>query len=94
MRSLYPSALILLLLSACASGPKPNTLATLGPLQVPIDVNAPIDSARDKAMASYWDFMNSAPQDSLRVEALRRLADLELERSEEVFQGQLEKLSK
>lgn len=93
MRDYRFLALWLLLLSACASGPKPNTLATLGRLEVPIDVNAPIDSARDKAMASYWEFMNSAPQDNLRIEALRRLADLELERSEETFQNQLEKLN-
>ena len=80
-----------LLLFACATVEE-GTLGTLGELNVKIDTDAKVDSARDKAVASYWEFMNSAPKDSLRVEALRRLADLELERSEETFVRTVEKM--
>ena len=86
-------SLLLALQSACSTAPKKGTLGALGDLQLAIDKDAPIDSARDKAMASYWDFMNNAPQDSLKIEALRRLADLELQKSEESFQEKLDKLN-
>ncbi len=86
-----------LVLSGCAStgsvGSGDGTLASLGEeLPIKIEKDAVIHSARAKAMEGYWDFMNNAPADSLRVEALRRLADLELEKSEETYQKQLEKL--
>jgi tetratricopeptide (TPR) repeat protein len=70
-----------------------DTIASLGEeLPIKIDKDAVVVSARQRAMENYWDFMNSAPEDSLRVEALRRLADLELERSEEQYQIQLEEM--
>jgi len=79
------------LLFACATVEE-GTLGALGELTIKIDTEAKIDSARDKAMASYWDFMNSAPKDTLRVEALRRLADMELERSEESYVKAVDRL--
>ncbi|WP_455201240.1 hypothetical protein, partial [Kaarinaea lacus] len=84
-------ALIGLLLNGCAANKK-GTLASLGELDVKIEKDAPIDSAREKAADNYNSFISSAPKDSLRVEALRRLADLELEKSEEHFQKQIAKL--
>lgn len=84
-------ALIVLLLHGCAANKK-GTLASLGELDVKIEKDAPIDSAREKAADNYTSFISSAPKDSLRVEALRRLADLELEKSEEHFQKQIAKL--
>lgn len=81
-----------LLMSACAST-KDNTLASLGEkAPVKIEKDAVIVSARKKAMDNYSAFMNAAPEDSLRVEAMRRLADLELEKSEEQIQSQLERI--
>ena len=72
------SALLALAMTGCATT-KDNTLASLGDeLPVKIETDAVISSARDKAMENYWEFMNSAPKDSLRVEAMRRLADLEV----------------
>jgi len=85
--------LLLALMAACSSAPKKGSLGTLGNLPIVIDKDAPIDSARDKAMASYWEFMNNAPQDSLKIEALRRLADLELQKSEETVQQDLERIT-
>ena len=83
-------ALVLLFLHGCAT--KKGTLASLDDSSIAIEKNAPIDSARQKAADNYASFISSAPKDSLRVEALRRLADLELEKSEERFQQQLSKL--
>ncbi len=76
---------------SCATAEK-GTLATLGEVNIKLDIDVPIDSARSKAMANYSELMNASPTDSLRVEALRRMADLELERSEDRYQEQLTKL--
>jgi len=84
-------ALIVLLLHGCAANKK-DTLASLDEVDVEIEKDAPIDSARQKAADNYTSFISSAPKDSLRVEALRRLADLELEKSEERFQEQIANL--
>jgi len=78
---------ILLSLQGCA---EKKTLGDLGELEVEIQTDAPIVGARDKAMDSYWEFMAGSQEQDKKVEALRRLADLELERSEERFQKQLE----
>lgn len=86
--------LVLAGLAACSSAPKKGTLGALSGLPIKIDKDAPINSARDKAVASYWEFMNNAPQDSLKVEALRRLADLELQKSEESLQTKLASISR
>ncbi|HEY5604181.1 MAG TPA: tetratricopeptide repeat protein [Gammaproteobacteria bacterium] len=66
-----------------------GTLGSLDDSRIVIDKNAPINSARQKAADNYASFINSAPKDSLRVEAMRRLADLELEKSEERFQQEI-----
>ena len=94
-RATLPSALLSIVVGGCASmgGSGDDTLASLGEeLPLKIDKDAVIVAARDKAMEGYADFMNNAPADTLRVEALRRLADLELERSEDRYQKQLEQL--
>jgi len=79
------------LISGCAVTEK-DTLGSLGDLPIKIEKDAVIGSARQKAMDSYSKFMTSAPKDSLKVEALRRLADLELERSEERYEKQIAEL--
>jgi len=78
------------LLSGCATT-KQDTLANLDDTGIKIDKDTPIASARQKASENYSKFLTSAPKDSMRVEALRRLADLELEKSEEQTQSQIEK---
>jgi len=72
----------LVLLYGCATSEK-GKLGSLDEVNVKIDKDAPIDSARQKASESYEKFIKSAPKDSMRVEAMRRLADLEMEKSEE-----------
>ena len=85
-------ASISLLAGGCAKNRK-DTLASIKKPGIKIEKNARIDSAQQKATDNYWEFINSAPKDSLKVEALRRLADIELERSEEKFQKKLTKLN-
>ncbi|NOZ54287.1 MAG: tetratricopeptide repeat protein [Gammaproteobacteria bacterium] len=82
---------VLSLLNSCAVTEK-DTLASLGELSINIEKDAVVGSAREKAMDSYSEFMASVPKDSLKVEALRRLADLELERSEERYEKQIAEL--
>lgn len=88
--------LLVLIVAGCAAPPKQETLGDLGELGdlgIKIDTESPIDDGRNKAMDNYWEFMAGAEQESQKVEALRRLADLEMERSEERFQKQMEVLS-
>lgn len=80
-------------LYGCATSKK-NKLASLDKLPIKIEKNAPITAARKKATENYESFIGSAPKDQLRVEALRRLADLELEKSEERFQQQMSKIDR
>jgi len=80
-----------LVLYGCAANKK-NSLASLNKLPIKIEKDAPINAARKKATDNYESFISSAPKDKLRVEALRRLADIELEKSEERFQQQISKI--
>ena len=83
--------ILMFVLYGCAANKK-NKLASLNKLPIKIQKDSPIDSARKKAADNYESFISSAPKDQLRVEALRRLADLELEKSEERFQQQISKM--
>jgi len=83
---------VLLLLSACAS--TDETLGDLGELDIQIEDDAAILGARDKAMDNYWEFAASSSEKEQKVEAMRRLADLEMERSDERFQRQMEVLDR
>ena len=89
-RLLFPVG-VTILLAACASTEE-KTLENLGDLDIKIDTEAPILGARNKAMDSYWELMSTTPEQAQKAEAMRRLADLEMERSEERFQKQLEVL--
>ena len=93
MKNVYLLTVIALFISACASTEKQETLADLGELgelDIKIEADAPVVGARDKAMDNYWEFMAGAKEQTQKVEALRRLADLEMERSDERFQKQME----
>ena len=82
----------IVMLVGCAAQ-KQETLGDLGDLDIKIDTETPITGSRNKAMDNYWEFMSGAKQETQKVEAMRRLADLEMERSEERFQKQMEVLS-
>jgi len=80
-----------LTLAGCAQ--QQQTLDDLGELDIKIDTESPIAGSRNKAMDNYWEFMSGTKQDSQKIEAMRRLADLEMERSEERFQKKMEVLA-
>ena len=93
MKRIYSGLVVAIIFTGCASTEKVETLADLGELDIKIEADVPIVGARDKAMDNYWEFMAGAKERGRKVEALRRLADLEMERSEERFQKQMEVLS-
>ncbi len=61
----------------------PRTIGDLDAKQVEVRVGAPIEGSERKAMESYRSFLDLGSQDpALRAEAMRRLADLQLETGE------------
>ncbi len=84
-RCLFPrpnwSALLLALIFviACAGNPDRQTLAQLREVE-PDLAEVAIDDWIDQAMAGYRKFLEEAPKSSLTPEAMRRLADLKLEK--------------
>lgn len=93
MRQCFFIIVVIHVLLAGCSTPKKGTLGALVDKKITINVDAPFQVSRKKAMESYSQYVNDAALDSLRVEALRRLADIELEKSEERYQKQLEERS-
>src|SRR3990172_2283917 len=77
---LFPCA-ALLMLAACASvsDRNGNTIATLRGVQIEIKEEK-IEGGLEKAMRSYQRFLEGTPDSALTPEAIRRLADLKLER--------------
>ena len=73
----------LTLLSGCASqsgGPgESGTIASLEGQTIDIKVDSNKKVSRDKAIDSYRKFLAKQPDYPLRAEAMRRLADLEIE---------------
>jgi len=66
-------------IAACSSSPERETLAELH--NVPADVeDVEIENGLDTAMQSYRRFLEVAPQSAMTPEAMRRLADLQLEK--------------
>jgi len=64
-------------------GDEPVTIEALEQRVVEIDVGAPIPASEEKAIESYRRFLELAADDPLlRAEAMRRLADLEIETAE------------
>lgn len=94
MRKLYIIPAMTLVLYGCATTEKVETLGDLGDIDIKIESDVPVVGARDKAMDNYWEFMAGAEGKQQKVEAMRRLADLEMERAEERFQKQMEVFGK
>ncbi len=73
------------LLGACAGSPEVGT-GTLGSLEgrlVIVVRDTEVDASRAAAIQAYRKFLDAAPRDRMRPEAMRRLGDLEIERAEE-----------
>ncbi|HEY6240644.1 MAG TPA: tetratricopeptide repeat protein, partial [Burkholderiales bacterium] len=72
------------LLAACAAQHTPQearTLASLERRQVVVERDAAVDASRAAAIQAYRKFLDAAPHDRMRPEAMRRLGDLEIERA-------------
>ena len=72
-------ALVPLILVSCSGNPDRQTLAALRERE-PDLAEVKIDDGIDQAMAGYRKFLEEAPKSSLTPEAMRRLADLKLEK--------------
>lgn len=66
-------------LGACASSPDRQTLAGLHGVEADVEEVA-VDDSLDRAMESYRRYLNETPESTMTPEALRRLADLEIEK--------------
>jgi hypothetical protein len=70
---------VLLLLAACQPVSDRGTIAELRQVQVEIREEK-IENGLDKAMFSYQHFLEKSPDSELTPEAIRRLADLKIEK--------------
>ena len=71
------------LLGACAAPPEAGTgtLRSLEGRQIAVERDAAVDASRAAAIQAYRKFLDAAPRDRMRPEAMRRLGDLEIERA-------------
>ncbi len=74
-----PLVISYLLLSACATTNTQGTLASLNDVKFVVKEEK-VDSSLDKAMASYEKFLKETPETEMTPEALRRLADLKIQK--------------
>ena len=75
--------LTVLLLAACVTLNNENTVAQLEQIQIPIE-DEKVDAGVDKTMASYRKYLRQAPASKQTAEAMRRLADLEVEKNYDI----------
>lgn len=73
------------LLGACAAPPETGTgtLRSLERRQVVVERDAAVGASRAAAIQAYRKFLDAAPRDRMRPEAMRRLGDLEVERAQD-----------
>src|SRR6516162_4213399 len=73
-------AFLLPVIAACAhQTDRSGTLATLHQVR-PDTQEVPVEQGLDRAVQSYGDFLKQAPDSALAPEAMRRLADLKIEK--------------
>jgi tetratricopeptide (TPR) repeat protein len=68
-----------LLLASCASTNTKGTLASLNDVKFEVKEEK-VDSSLEKAMASYQKFLDETPESEMTPEAIRRLADLKVQK--------------
>src|SRR5262245_42544574 len=79
MRGARTAPVFAALLAACASNPDRHTLAELHD-RAPDMNEVQVEHGLDQAMLGYRKYLEEAPESSLTPEAMRRLADLKLEK--------------
>ena len=73
-----------MMLAACQSAGGGDTIAKLRNQQVEIKEEQ-IEGGLDKALQSYQGFLEQAPNSSLAPEAIRRMADLKIEKEYGIY---------
>ena len=68
----------MVLLASCASNPDRETLARLHDIEADVD-EVTVEDSLERAMDSYRRFLDETPEGVMTPEALRRLADLQIE---------------
>ena len=81
LNNFYKLALITtsLLLVSCVTTNKEGTLGSLGDVKFELKQEK-VDGSLEKAMASYEEFLKNTPETDMTPEALRRLADLKIQK--------------
>jgi TolA-binding protein len=79
-----------LVLAACTGISEKDTLASLRDVQIDIREEK-IEGSLDKAMESYRRFLEETPESALTPEAIRRLADLKVEKEYGAVVGEADK---
>jgi outer membrane protein assembly factor BamD (BamD/ComL family) len=80
------------LAAACAGDPDRQTLARLHSVK-PDTNEVKVENSLDQAMAGYRKFLEEAPESALTPEAMRRLADLKLEKEYGILgNGQIQEM--
>jgi tetratricopeptide (TPR) repeat protein len=86
-RSRIAAALAPLFAASCATAPDTGTLAELRNMQ-PDVAEIAVEDSLDRAMQSYRSYLNETPASVMTPEAMRRLADLQLEKEFGITGGQ------
>jgi tetratricopeptide (TPR) repeat protein len=68
-------------LASCATGTDGTTLASLQDVEFEV-IDEKVTDSLEKAMASYQDFLQNTPETAMTPEALRRLADLKIQKEQ------------
>ncbi|MFQ5993813.1 MAG: tol-pal system YbgF family protein [Acidiferrobacterales bacterium] len=81
----YNVLILCLILTGCVSAPTEDAIKNIEDRNFEVQQQAPSQGGRNKAIQSYRDFLKKEESDPLRAEAMRRLADLEMERTEAAY---------
>jgi len=78
-KALLTGVFVMTMIASCATSSDKQTLASLENVELDIQ-EAEISGSLDKAMESYQKFLEETPESGMTPEALRRLADLKIEK--------------
>ena len=79
MNRILTTILVASLVSACSTPPERQTLSELNGVKVEI-VDLKVDDGLEHAISGYRSFLEETPESTLTPEAMRRLADLKVEK--------------
>lgn len=88
-RQAYTVAILAGLIAACSNVREDNSprIKSLQNRVIVVERNTDIQGGREEAVKGYRDFLNTPADDSMKVEALRRLGDLQMESAEDKAVG-------